>query len=212
MNDSYITHYFEKAYGPFLSICDLESDARNEVIEYERGLTRGFNRFDEGQAFFDFRRLADDLTLELYRERFDREPIRRPYFAVLGEADVVGGLYREPCKIRIPLSFFKEGEVTFMCPDHFHLVSYNNIKCKKYFGYQIPDDYTEEKYPYFGKIFSFADLERDFENLRLGEYLEEKRASHDWYRYIEAQIWMDRLDLESCVSEWESVAPESWNV
>lgn len=90
---THISHYFEKEVGPFLSICDLDAAERLEIIEREKGSDTGFNRFSYGREFFDFRLLADDLLLELYERKFGSAPARRPFYAVLGDADVVGGLF-----------------------------------------------------------------------------------------------------------------------
>ncbi len=120
---SYLSHYFEKETGPFLSICDLDPQERKEIINREKNARTGFNRFSYGEEFFDFRLLADDLLLELYSTKFGRRPSNRPFYGVLGDADVVGGLFRDPYKIRIPVKNFTSEELTFMFPEHFHLVS-----------------------------------------------------------------------------------------
>lgn len=130
---NYVSHYFERDYGPLLNICNLGADETRSIIERERDAETGFNRFSYGQNFFDFRKLADDLLLKLYSEKFARGPERRPFYAVLGDADVVGGLYRDPYKLRIPIEEFEEHEVTFMCPDHFHLVGLSKIEVKQSF-------------------------------------------------------------------------------
>lgn len=208
---NHVSHYFEREYGPLLSICNLGADETRSIIERECDAETGFNRFSYGQDFFDFRKLADDLLLKLYTEKFARAPVRRPFYAVLGDADVVGGLYRDPYKIRIPLEEFAEHEVTFMCPDHFHLVGLSKIKVPKYFGFQAPSDWNEKKHPYFGKLLTFSELKEGFYKLKIDGYLNEGRRRNDWYRYVEAQIWANPEELRARYSDRIEVAPEPWS-
>ncbi|WP_309382667.1 hypothetical protein [Cerasicoccus frondis] len=206
----YISHYFEREKGPLLSICDLDEAETQQIIEQERDAPTGFNRFAEGKAFFDYRRLADDLTIDLYAKRFQRDAPRRPFYAVLGDADVVGGLYRDPYKIQIPIEFFAEGELTFMCPDHLHLVTLNKVPAKQHFGYQIPSDYSEAKYPYFGKLLTYEDLCVGYHSLGIAAHLEQMHRRLNWYRYLEAQIWVEPTQLRERFKDWFEVTPEPW--
>ncbi|MGJ8657919.1 MAG: hypothetical protein ACSHX6_15835 [Akkermansiaceae bacterium] len=206
----HISHYFEQEYGPFLSICDLNEDETQQIINREKQAVTGFNRFSYGSAFFEFRQLADDLLIELYQKKFQIEPNRRPYYAVLGDADVVGGLYRDPYKIHIPLNALESHEVTFMVPDHFHLVGMSEIEVEQSFGVQIPSDYDEDKYPYFGKLLTYSELKEKYEEFKIGEYLENNKKKNHWYRYIEAQIWVKPEELIARFTDQIEVYPEPW--
>ena len=208
---THVSHYFERDYGAFLNICDLGTDEMRRIIDTERNAETGFNRFSYGEDFFDFRKLADDLLLTLYSEKFERPPERRPFYSVLGDSDVVGGLYRDPYKVRIPIEELEPHEVTFMCPDHFHLVGLSKIDVKQFFGMQAPDGWDEESHPYFGKLLTYVELVERFSELKLDTYLEERIERNDWYRYIEAQIWADPEDLRSRFCDWVEVHPEPWS-
>ena len=208
---THVTHYFEREAGPLLNICDLDPGQRSQIISREKDAETGFNRFSHGEEFFDFRLLADDLLLDLYEGKFGKNPARRPFFGVLDDADVVGGLYRDPYKIKIPINEFGPEELTFMCPDHFHLVSFMKRNGdKKAFGYQLPKDYSESQYPYFGKLMTYEELISGFQNLKIGHFLEGERAKNNWYRYVEAQIWSNPETLRKKFTEWIEVKPESW--
>lgn len=206
----HVSHYFEKEYGPLRSVCDLSEADTEKLILRERDAETGFNRFSHGRDFFDFRKLADDLLIELYAKKFGRLPERRPFYATLGDCDVVGGLYRDPYKMRIPLADLSEHEVTFMCPDHFHLISLTRTKVKRHFGFQIPDDYREESQPYFGKLMSFDELKDGLQSLKIAAFIEERKRRNDWYRYVEAQIWADPEQLRNRFRNWIEVDPEPW--
>lgn len=208
---THISHYFEKEVGPLMSICELEPQERNQIIDREKTAQTGFNRFAFGEEFFDFRLRADDLLLELYERKFGQRPERRPFYGVLGNADVVGGLYRDPYKLRISIDEFGPGELTFMCPDHFHLVSWmERGEGTRMFGVQLPKDYTESEYPYFGKLMTYKELVDGFVELKVDQHLERERKNNGWYRYIEAQIWSepDRI-LRDHGTPYE-VTPEPW--
>lgn len=208
---THVTHYFEKEAGSLLNICDLAPKQRSQIIQREKNAKTGFNRFSFGEEFFNFRLLADNLLLNLYTQKFGKRPARRPFYATLGDADVVGGLYRDPYKIRIPIEEFAPGELTFMCPDHFHLVSFmKRGDTKKLFGMQLPKDYTESEYPYFGKLMSYEELVEDFQKLKIDQHLEKQRIELGWYRYIEAQIWSKPETLRNNHGISYEVAPEPW--
>ncbi|MDF1756629.1 MAG: hypothetical protein P1U89_27845 [Verrucomicrobiales bacterium] len=208
---NYVSHYFENEYGPLLNICNLDSEQRNRIIDREKDAETGFNRFSFGEEFFDFRLLADDLLLDLYARKFDERPPRRPFYAVLGDADVVGGIYRDPWKIRIPIDQFGPGELTFMHPDHFHLVSFmKKTGGKKSFGFQLPEDYSESKYPYFGKLLTYEELVEDYHRLKIDQHLDRERENNGWYRYVEAQIWSEPETLRSKYDTAYKVTPETW--
>ena len=208
---THVTHYFEREAGPLLNICDLDHQQRSQIISREKDAETGFNRFSHGEEFFDFRLLADDLLLDLYESKFGEKPARRPFYGVLGDADVVGGLYRDPYKIKIPITEFGPGELTFMCPDHFHLVSFMKRNGdKKAFGYQLPKDYSESHYPYFGKLMTYEELITGFQNLKIDQFLKEESEKNNWYRYVEAQIWSDPKNLISMFTERIEVDPEPW--
>ena len=207
----HVNHYFEREYGPFLNICDLDPEQRNQIIHREKNADTGFNRFSFGYEFFKFRLLADDLLLDLYETKFGKRPARRPFYGVLGEADVVGGLYRDPYKIRMPVAEFDADELTFMCPDHFHLVSFmKRGGGKKMFGSQVPENYSESEFPYFGKLMTYEELCEASDELKIGQYLETQRRQKCWYRYIETQIWSDPEILRNKFTKSIEVEPEPW--
>ncbi len=209
---THVSHYFEKDYGPWLNICNLDSEQRRQVIEREKTAQTGFNRFSFGEEFFDFRLLADDLLMEAYTSKFGKAPARRPFYGVLGDADVVGGLYREPCKIQLPLDAFGPEELTIMCPDHFHLVSFmGRGGGKRMFGYQLPKDYSSAAHPYFGKLLTYEELKRDARPLKIDRYLESQKQINHWYRYLEVQIWLDPEALKRSHPDWVDVVPEPWS-
>lgn len=209
--DSHISHYFEGEYGPFLSICNLSRERRKEIIEKEAAAVTGLNRFDWGEEFFDFRKLADDLTVRRYKEKFGFAPQCRPIFGVLGDADVVGGLYRNPRKIHIDVSLFEESELTFMFPDHFHLVSYYGVDVPRYFGLQIDAFPIPERSRFLGQMYTYSEMQEQIDALLISEHLKRFRDRDFWYRYLEVQVWTEKLNERFTQDDWISVEPESFS-
>ncbi len=48
---TYLTHYFEAEYGPFLNICDLGSEQVAKLVECESSADTAFNRFAMEEEF-----------------------------------------------------------------------------------------------------------------------------------------------------------------
>jgi hypothetical protein len=119
---AFLTHYFEADKGPFRNICDLSDEEIESVIEAEKDADTAFNRFALGPDFFKIRRAADNLLIEKYTEKFGVKPQIRPYFAVLGNFDRTMTMYRDGRSVSISISLLSPEHVTFMYPDHFHLV------------------------------------------------------------------------------------------
>jgi len=69
---NFLTHYFEADKGPFLNICDLSDEQIESVIVAEKDAETPFNRFALGPDFFKLRRSADDLLIEKYTAKFDK--------------------------------------------------------------------------------------------------------------------------------------------
>jgi hypothetical protein len=119
----YITHYFEADRGPFRNICDLSDEEAGKLVREEEDARTGFNRFAMGPDFLAWRREADDLLIRAYSQKFGHPPEGRPYFALLGSFDKTLTMFREGKKIEMEVSGFSEKELTFMYPDHAHLVT-----------------------------------------------------------------------------------------
>ncbi len=209
--DSHLSHYFERDYGPFLNICNLTREKRKVIIEREAAAVTGHNRSNWGEEFFDFRKLADDLTLRCYEEKFGCAPQCRPIFGVLGDADVIGGLYRNPSKIHIDVDLFDESELTFMFPDHFHLVSYYGVEVPRHFGLQIDSWPDPERSRFLGQMYTYTEMQDQIDSLLISEHLKRFRDRDFWHRYLEVQIWTEKIINLYTQDDWISVTPESFS-
>ncbi|MEO0796598.1 MAG: hypothetical protein AAFX93_15620 [Verrucomicrobiota bacterium] len=183
----YITHYYERDYGPFLNMCDLDETEVQDLANREKGAIVGYNRFDLGEDFIRWRREADDLLIQTYIEKFGFTPNGRPYFALLGTFERTCGLYRNPEKLEMAVSDFEEHELTFMYPDHAHLIGYYQSKAPSLF-YDLPKNWREQEY--WGKLFTYPELIANLDKMQIPERIQKHKNADGWAGcYVEAHIW-----------------------
>ncbi|MEK7951388.1 hypothetical protein [Luteolibacter soli] len=183
----YITHYFEADRGPFRNICDLSEEDARKLVSEEENATTAFNRFAMGPDFLAWRREADDLLIRAYSEKFGCVPEGRPYFAVLGSFDKTLTMFREGRKIEMEVSGFSEKELTFMYPDHAHLVTVYGADAPALF-YQPPTDWSRESF--WGRLFTLAELREEYSRLGIDRMIRAHEERDGWAGcYVEAQLW-----------------------
>jgi hypothetical protein len=131
--------------------------------------------------------LTSFLT-EKNTEKFGIKPKTRPYFAVLGEFDRTMGMYRQGRGIRIDVSLLAPEHLTFMYPDHFHLVWSKGLFVPKtpyrYSRFMICFSHTLNCRKRSGSIISTPRIE------------EAKRRDMWTGSYIEAHIWDPDIKLK----------------
>jgi len=183
----FITHYYERDCGPFLNMCDLSDQDIQIIAEREKDALTGFNRFAIGDDFVHWRKAADDLLIRSYTEKFDTTPSGRPFFALLGEFDKTQGLYRNSEKLELAVSEFADHELTFMYPDHAHLIGYYKSDAPSLF-YDLPKNWKEQ--PFWGKLFTYSELVESFEVMGINKMIESHKNNDGWAGcYVEAHIW-----------------------
>ncbi|MGJ8654780.1 MAG: hypothetical protein ACSHX8_16080 [Opitutaceae bacterium] len=184
---TYITHYFEREYGPFLNICDLDEESVAELFDAEREAKTEFNRFSIGSDFMKWRRNADDLLIKAYKDKFGFSPVARPYFAVLGSFDRTLTMFREGQKAILEVSDFEEHELTFMYPDHSHLTTVYGAEPPHLF-YQPPENWKED--PIWGRVFTYNELLSEYQNHDIENKIRLHEERNGWAGcYVEAHIW-----------------------
>ncbi len=178
---TFITHYYEADKGPFRNICDMSEQEIAVLIETEKDALTAFNRFALGEEFFRLRRLADDLLIEKYTEKFNQKPRARPCYAVLGQFDRTKTMYRDGRSVRIDLSWLSPEAVTFMYPDHFHLVWSKAL---------VRPDFAYVYQPFHELLFTYTELPEAMLTYRIEERISEATRRDMWVSsYIEAHIW-----------------------
>jgi hypothetical protein len=174
-------HYYEADKGPFRNICDMSEQEIAVLIETEKDALTAFNRFALGEGFFRLRRIADDLLIEKYTEKFNQKPRARPYYAVLGQFDRTKTMYRDGRSVRVDLSWLSPEAVTFMYPDHFHLVWSKGL---------VRPDFAYVDQPFYDLLFTYTELPEAMLTYRIEERISEATQRDMWVSsYIEAHIW-----------------------
>lgn len=192
----YITHYFEADHGPFRNICDLSDQEADELVREERGALTAFNRFAMGPDFLAWRREADDLLIRAYTEKFGHPPPGRPYFALLGSFDKTLTMFRDGRKIEIEVSGFSERELTFMYPDHAHLVTVHGSSAPALF-YQPPHDWDRESF--WGRLLTITELRQEYSRLGIDKMIDAHKEREGWAGcYVEAHLWRRSLRSDGC--------------
>lgn len=186
----YLTHYFERTAGPFLNICDLPDHEVRRIRDFELRNNIKWSRFKMWPEFMQSGKAADDLLMRLYEEKFSKPPPQRPVFAVLGDFHEIPGLYANPRSVRIEIASLRTNEVTFMYPDHAHLIQYFDHPAPA-FGATLPENYSEETRPYYGKLFTYGDLQEFHVEYGIKDQIERclNSPGRFFYSYVEAHIW-----------------------
>lgn len=190
----YITHYFEADRGPFLNICDVTDQEAEELVRAEKDARTEFNRFAMGPDFLAWRREADDLLIRAYFEKFGHLPEGRPYFALLGSFDKTLTMFRDGRKIEMDVCEFSERELTFMYPDHSHLVTFYGSSAPALF-YQPPPDWNRESF--WGRLFTTSELRQEYSRLGIDKMIQAHKDREGWAGcYVEAHIWRRSLRVK----------------
>ena len=187
----HITHYFEADYGPFRNICDLSVQEACAIVRAEETAPTEFNRFARGADFLAWPREADDLLIRAYSEKFGFSPEGRPFFALLGSFDKTLTMFREGRKIEINLSEFSKHELTFMYPDHAHLITVCSSEAPALF-YQPPPDWSRESF--WARLFTLEELRQEYSRLGIDKMIQSHKEKDGWAGcYVEAHIWRRSL-------------------
>ena len=167
----FLSHYYERATGPFSNLSDLPEEEAERVL----------NNIREKDEIFASRRAADYLDVRRELEARVRvlfvakggQPCReRPHYMILGACPWLQAWYIEGCELRIPLAAFSPGCVSFTYGDTFPAMRYRDGK------------------PYRGQVYTLAELPALVAQFGLPQHVNaEGKLGPD--RYIEAQIWDD---------------------
>lgn len=192
MLPTFITHYYEADYGPFLNICDLDDEQIEALTAVEKDANTAFNRFAMGPDFFRWRRAADDLLIRSYTEKFGFSPQGRPFYALLGSFDKTLTMFRNGRQVLLEVDDFQEHELTFMYPDHAHLTSYHGSDAPPLF-YQPPPGWGQQQF--WGRLFTYPELRHEYSELGIDSMMASHQARDGWAGcYVEAHLW--RRDLK----------------
>lgn len=180
----YLTYYYIKGTELFRSLSVLSDDDAVRImqalyVQFEKSIL--FERFKDPVRYLEDRRRTEKWVREAFIAKGGTPQDAWPISMVLGESSWIEDHAPDPLRhgqVRIPLSAFEEGDVSFTFPDS--MVSY-------WLGSEKPAPYYLPAY--HGKVFTRSEIVRIVEELGLPEERWEIQLPADVGRYVEAQVW-----------------------
>lgn len=165
----YLSHYYERVHGPFLSLTHLPvAQAETQLENIRRaGVVFASKRAED---YLSIRRELEERVRELFIIKGGKPKIESPHYMILGSCPWLLAWYQDGCEIRVPLENFDSRMVSFTYGDTFPAMRYPDGK------------------PYRGQVYTLNELP---------DLIREFGLPQDWNpdgtlgpdRYIEAQVW-----------------------
>ena len=180
----YLTHYYLKGTEPFRSLSALPEDKAIRIMEQMYAEFQDsilFERFKNPAAYLKERRAAEQWVLDAFIAKGGTPQEAYPITMVLGESAWLMRHDPDPkrhAEIRIPLSAFGEGDVSFTFPDSMISHWYG---AEKPGAYYLPD--------YHGKVFTRTEIIAIVEERGFPEDSWNVPLPDNFGAYIEAQVW-----------------------
>jgi hypothetical protein len=169
MLPTYLTHYYERAHGPFRSLSDLPLAEAETALEQIR--LRG--------EVFASRRPADYMPVRfsleerigaLFAKKGGAPRHTRPLYCILGSCEWCRTWYRDPTEVRLPLDALDPAVVSFTYGDSFPAMRFQDGKA------------------YRGQVYTLTELPALLAQYGLPQAWNPNGLLGP-ERYIEAQIW-----------------------
>jgi hypothetical protein len=180
----YLTYYYKCGTEPFRSLSalsDSEAIPLMEALYVEFEGSLAFERFKDPIQYMQNRRQTEQWVREAFIAKGGQPQATYPIPMVLGASKWMVKHAPAPDlhgEIRIPLSAFQEGDVSFTYPDS--MISL-------WFGRDKPPEYYQPDY--HGKIFTRSEILSIVEMKGLPEEAWETNLPSNLAPYIEAQVW-----------------------
>jgi hypothetical protein len=168
----FLSHYYEASDGPFRNLSDLPLAEAETLLETIR---QGDGRRFAGQRKPDYLAIRRDLETrvrQLFIGRGGRPRRERPHYLILGACGWLLDWYPQGRELRIPLSAFEAGIVSFTYGDTFPAMRYQDGKA------------------YRGQVYTLAELPALVQQYGLPQAWN-AAGKLGPERYIEAQVWAD---------------------
>lgn len=183
----YLTHYYKMGTSPFRSLSALSDIEAIQLMTelYVEGSVI-WERFKEPSQYLQRRRQTEQWVRQEFIAKGGQPQELYPIYMVLGSSKwILAHVEVETAaEIRIPLSVFAEGDVSFTYPDS--MISL-------WFGRDKPLEYYQPDY--HGKVFTLSEILAIVEMKGLPEEAWETNLPPDLAPYIEAQVWNHKLLL-----------------
>jgi hypothetical protein len=178
----YVTHYYNKQNSPFLSLSELNEEKAISIMKklYSEETEYG-TRFRNPIQYLMNRKNTEAWVRQEFIKKGGTPKNLFPIYTVLGESqwiDKNGPIDGETGKIRLPLSIFNEGDISFTYPDS--MIS-------KWFFEDKPQEYYMDLY--HGKVFLKSEIIDLIEQNGIPEYEWKTNLPINLAPYIEGQVW-----------------------
>jgi hypothetical protein len=187
----FLLHVYRRGEEPFRSLSALPEEEAARWMEnlYVAGSVF-WERFKNPKEYIDFRRRIENRLRTEFIAKGGRPPEPYPIYMMLGRSkwlDTAGdaATLATTEEIRVPLSLFSEGDVSFTYPDS--MVTFSLAEQKDAPFYQ-PE--------YFGKVFTLPEISALVEALGLPGERWGADLPPDMPNFIEAQVWNHRVLLD----------------
>lgn len=180
----YLTHYYKSGTIPFKSLSAMpETEAIKKMNElYVDNALWG--RFKDPTWYLRERKKTELWLKEQFIFKGGSPQEDYPIYMVLGKCEQIERNMEEEniAKIRIPLTHFKEEEISFTYIDSM-------------FSFQLSRDKSSEYYQpeYHGKVFILSEIKSILEEKGLPEEGWWGNLPDDFIPYIEAQAWNHKI-------------------
>jgi hypothetical protein len=168
---SFLSHYYEKASGPFRNLSDLPHEQAEQVMTSIRAAGTLF----ASKRSADYLIVRDELEARVRRLFVEKggQPQRlRPHYMIVGTSEWLKTWYQDGQELSIPLVAFKATQVSFTYGDLFPAMRYQDGK-----------SYREQ-------VYLMSELETLIHQFGLPQIVNpDGHLGPD--RYIEAQVWDD---------------------
>lgn len=181
----HLTYYYTRGTPPFRSLSALPTPEAVRIMQELYARFEGsilFQRFKDPLAYLQQRWQTEQWVRNSFIARGGRPQAAYPIAMVLGSSPWIEkhapGTADTQAEIRIPLSAFGPGEVSFTYPDS--MISF-------WFGQEKPAAYYLPEY--HGRVFTLAEILSLVEQKGLPEENWATGLPDDLAPYIEAQVW-----------------------
>lgn len=175
----FLFHYYELANGPFRNITEY-GFAKAKKIQNQ--ISKGFNS-KRPENYIELRLAVEKRIKEQFISKGGKPNRNDPFYFTLGECDWAKSWYVHPGVIKIPLTDFEPGHISFTYPDS--IVSFQLYDEPKLATYRKDCN---------GQVFmldEMNDVIKDYGIPSDETRQAEDRLSYD--KYIEAQVWDDEI-------------------
>lgn len=180
----YLTYYYGAQTIPFRSLSALPDEEAIKIMNELYVDDPVWGRFKNPAWYIQARRQIEQWLRHEFISKGGRPQEDYPIYMVVGACDMLENAAPDGqlAKIQVPISYFKEEDVSFTYIDS--MFSYHLGQEK------LPDYYQEQ---YHGKVFTLSEILSIIEER--GEPVEGwwGNLPADFFPYIEAQVWNHKI-------------------